>query len=711
MMWPDLSCFNLYKCCRIVLFIFAIFNTLKPNYCLRKYARVDVIKLREEVREMFQHAYDGYLNHAADYDELRPLTCDGQNTWGSYSLTLIDSLDTLAVMGNFSEFRRVVDILIQKSNFDSDINVSVFETNIRIVGGLLGAHLMQHRSGAELEPGWPCNGPLLRMAEDVAKRLLPAFDTKTGMPYGTVNLKYGVPINETSVTCTAGVGTFIVEFGALSRLTGDPIYEEVAMNAIYSLTKYISSIGLYGNHIDVQTGRWTGVDSGIGAGVDSFYEYLVKGAIMLNRPELMDIFKEAKTAIDKYLSKNDWHIWASMTKGVVTIPVFQSLDAYWPGVLSMIGDIPNAMKSIYNYHTVWKQYGFLPEFYNIPNSEAGANREGYPLRPELIESVMYLYRATGDSYLLEIGEDMLRSIQHSAKTSCGFATIKNVRDHRKENRMESFFLAETTKYLYLLFDPDNFLNNDGSSGTVVQVLNGECVIDAGGYIFNTEAHPIDPAALRCCHETPYKEIISEDFTSSHYLGEVFQLKIDAESEPSVSNVMELNLKRVVEWLNNDDDKSELLKFIDEAISSKKSNKINPLLSKPTNTNGTRNPNNINASYEELMLFDEILTAEINRNVTKDKNQTKNKIVMRDNQSANWKSEQQETVKISDERESEKIIRPAENETPSKPFDPQHLIERIRKSNSRSSVTSNYELLTCKSQSFLQRLAVLGEILT
>lgn len=61
-----------------------------------------------------------------------------------------------------------------------------------------------------------------------------------------------------SITCTAGIGTFIIEFGALSRLTGDPIYEEVAMNAIYSLRKFMSDIGLYGNHIDVQTGRWTG---------------------------------------------------------------------------------------------------------------------------------------------------------------------------------------------------------------------------------------------------------------------------------------------------------------------------------------------------------------------------------------------------------------------------------------------------------------------
>lgn len=108
--------------------------------------------------------------------------------------------------------------------------------------------------------------------------------------------------------------------------------------------------------------------------------------------------------------------------------------------------------------------------------------------------------------------------------------IRNVRDHRKENRMESFFLAETTKYLYLLFDPDNFLNNDGSSGTVVQVLNGECVIDTGGYIFNTEAHPIDPAALRCCHETPYNEVLSENFTPSQYLGEVVERQLNEESD-------------------------------------------------------------------------------------------------------------------------------------------------------------------------------------
>lgn len=95
---------------------------------------------------MFSHAYDSYLKYAFPYDELRPLSCDGVDTWGSYSLTLIDALDTLAVMGNYTEFRRVVDILIKNADFvKNNINVSVFETNIRIIGGLLSAHLLSHK--------------------------------------------------------------------------------------------------------------------------------------------------------------------------------------------------------------------------------------------------------------------------------------------------------------------------------------------------------------------------------------------------------------------------------------------------------------------------------------------------------------------------------------------------------------------------------------
>lgn len=110
------------------------------------------------------------------------------------------------------------------------------------------------------------------------------------MPYGTINFRYGVPENETPITCTAGVGTYIVEFGTLSRLTGDPIFEEVALNALEALQRHRSKIGLLGNHINVQDGKWTATDAGIGAGVDSYFEYLVKGSILLQMPSLMEVF-------------------------------------------------------------------------------------------------------------------------------------------------------------------------------------------------------------------------------------------------------------------------------------------------------------------------------------------------------------------------------------------------------------------------------------
>ncbi|KAG5862111.1 hypothetical protein JTB14_009808 [Gonioctena quinquepunctata] len=109
------------------------------------------------------------------------------------------------------------------------------------------------------------------------------------------------------------------------------------MNALYSLFNHKSQLGLFGNHIDIDSGRWTAQDAGIGSGVDSYFEYLVKGSILLQRPELMEMFHEARKAIDKYMKKDDWYMWVSMTKGQVTLPVFQSLESYWPGVLSLIG--------------------------------------------------------------------------------------------------------------------------------------------------------------------------------------------------------------------------------------------------------------------------------------------------------------------------------------------------------------------------------------
>lgn len=496
--------------------LFLLFFLMIWGECMTK---EEIENYRLKTKSMFYHGYDSYLRHAYPYDELKPLSCSGQDTWGSYSLTLIDALDTLLVLGNTSEFQRITNLLEQTLDFDMDINVSVFETNIRVVGGLLSAHLLAPRAGVTVEEGWPCQGPLLRLAVDAAERLLPAFNTPTGMPYGTVNLRYGVPPSETPITCTAGCGTFIVEFGTISALTGDQRFRDAAMKALEGLWKSRSKLGLVGNHIDVLSGKWTAQDAGIGAGVDSYFEYLLKGGILFSLPILVDMFKELYGKVQQHLKISDWYVWVHMDKGQITMPIFQSLDAYWPGLQTLWGDIGPASRTLQKYHSVWRHFGFIPEFYQIASGEPYSGRAGYPLRPELIESAMYLYRATEDPYFLEVGRDMLESIESSARTPCGYATIKDVKTHEQEDRMESFFLAETTKYLYLLFDEHNFIHQ--SNGSVDQQIKAtqlpSCNPGSAGYIFNTEAHPIDIGAIHCCSPSRLTYIPEELFRTRDML--------------------------------------------------------------------------------------------------------------------------------------------------------------------------------------------------
>ena len=460
---------------------------------------VDVQYYRKRVTEMFYESYNHYVSNAYPQDELRPLSCDGQETFGSYSLTLVDSLDMLAIVGNNSEFNRAAWIILDAIDLDRNMNVSVFETNIRVVGGLLSAHLFSKRTGFNQSPGWPCSGPLLDAAVAVARKLLPAFDTNTGMPYGTVNLRDGVPKGETPITCVASVGTFLVEFGMLSRLTGDPVFEKAAIRALYGLWDHRSAkTGLVGNHIDTKTGKWTATDATIGSAVDSYFEYLAKAGVLFDRPDLLFMFHEYSATINKYLRKGDWHVMVSMDTGQVTWPYFQSLESFWPGVLAITGNINDAVKIHSKYFEIWRQYGSLPEIYDLSQHQVKENRAAYPLRPELAESTYQLYRATRDPWYLEAAATMVDNLHRLARTPCGFASLHNVRDHSLENRQESFWIAETLKYLYLTFDLDNFINSNGETPITFETPSGTCTVETGGYVFNTEAHPVDPAAIYCC---------------------------------------------------------------------------------------------------------------------------------------------------------------------------------------------------------------------
>ncbi|KAH9297794.1 hypothetical protein KI387_029476, partial [Taxus chinensis] len=152
-------------------------------------------QLRDEVREMFYHAFDGYMEHAFPLDELRPLSCTGEDSLGGYALTLIDSLDTLALFGDKERFSAAVNWLGKNVQFNKNKTVSVFETTIRVLGGLLSAHLIASDDATGLSVD-SYNDELLHLSEDLARRMLPSFETPTGIPYGSVNLLYGVDENE-----------------------------------------------------------------------------------------------------------------------------------------------------------------------------------------------------------------------------------------------------------------------------------------------------------------------------------------------------------------------------------------------------------------------------------------------------------------------------------------------------------------------------------
>ena len=180
-----------------------------------------------------------------------------------------------------------------------------------------------------------------------------------------------------------------------------------------------------GNHVNTQTGAWTATEAGIGAGVDSFFEYLVKGYVLFNNRRLLKLWRNLEAPIEKFLNENDWYVWANMKTGATTQRIAQSLDGFWPGMKTLLGEVEEAQRTHLNYWGVFAKFNAWPEFYAIDEGAPVQGREGFPLRPEFIESTMYLYQATKDPLLLEIGAEFMVAINKTARTECGFATVDN----------------------------------------------------------------------------------------------------------------------------------------------------------------------------------------------------------------------------------------------------------------------------------------------
>lgn len=272
--------------------------------------------MRQVVKEMFFHGFDNYMELAFPHDELKPVSgtfvdslhelgnsnANQSEEYRGIGLTLIDSLSTLAVMNESALFQKLLRWIIENiPNFDLDLRVHVFEVNIRVLGGLLSAHFLASDPDLGLFEGY--QGQLIPLMEDLGKRLLKSFGTKSGIPYAWVNLRHGVLPSETTETCTACVGTLLLEFGALSYLTKDFSFFDAAFQSLKVLWSLKNEkTGLLGNTLDLITGRWKNSNAGIGAGIDSFYEYLLKSFIFFGRSDLLNMFEEVFCTFDHSLS-------------------------------------------------------------------------------------------------------------------------------------------------------------------------------------------------------------------------------------------------------------------------------------------------------------------------------------------------------------------------------------------------------------------------
>ncbi|KAG0339847.1 ER degradation-enhancing alpha-mannosidase-like protein 1 [Podila humilis] len=445
------------------------------------------LTLRQEAKDMFMHGYKGYLTYAFPKDELNPIMCRGRGSdrqhpdninvndvLGDYSLTLIDSLDTLATMREPEEFAKAIALTKKHiRNFNINSRVQVFEVNIRVLGALLSAH--QYASDPRFQStveGY--KDELLALAVDLGGRLMKAFEhSPTGIPWPRVNLKKGLLKWESSETCVAGAGSLLLEFGTLSRLTGDPTYEIAAKRAMHELWRRRTKIGLVGNTINMTSGEWMSAMTGIGAGTDSFYEYLLKSYVLFGDDTYLEMYETAAEAIKRNLLHDSKYFYkhVHLLDGSLLASWVDSLSAFMPGVQVLAGDLESAIKNHLFYYNIWRKYQAIPERFNFFTQ--GVDIANYPLRPEFVESNYCLYRATKDPFYLEVGEMILRDLQMYTKTVCGWASLRSVIDRKKEDRMESFALSETFKYLFLLFDEENVLHNE---------------LKDTNFVFTTEGH-------------------------------------------------------------------------------------------------------------------------------------------------------------------------------------------------------------------------------
>lgn len=558
--------------------------TYKSEYTNREifqstFSKTHLEILKNETAHLFNYAWDKYMEFGYPYDEVCPLSCqpnkrDLKNQYntvkndalGNFSVTLFDAMDNFIIMGDKERFEKYVQLIKDNyKDFAIDSTIQVFETNIRLLGSLLTSHLyaIDPRRGFKIE-GY--DGFLLNLAYDLGKRLVVTFShIKEDMNFGADDLEkyftfnyprtnllkgpHNLSTKLKSEQCTAGITSLTLEFSLLSRLTNDTIFEDISRRAVLDFWGRRSSLDLVSMSFDTTTRSSPGTITGIGASIDSFYEYALKYAILFDDDIFYDIWKTSYKALLTH-SQNRIGIFTNLdvNTGMQVTEWIDSLAAFFPGLQVLGGDLKNAIKLHKIYFKLWNNYRAVPERWNyLPLRSEGyfqylerpyqdgdliygldeeltnevlvknsVGLEWYPLRPELIESTYHLYRATKDVFYLRLGEDFLEALRMYYLAPCGFSGLLHIVNDQRQDRQESFVLSETLKYLYLLFDVDN------------KVQSGNTVFTTEGHAFwyDRKLHTFDPSqkeGLRAMNEVIEEGGESANMLSRFLKGESFNL--------------------------------------------------------------------------------------------------------------------------------------------------------------------------------------------
>lgn len=477
------------------------------------------------VKESFVHSWGGYKEYAWKQDELAPLRGGHSTTFGGWGATLVDSLDTLWMMGLKEDYEAAIKA-VEEIDFSTARleQLNVFETTIRYLGGFLGAYDL---SGGK-------HTILLKKAKEVGDLLYGAFDTPNRMPvtrWKWEEAKKGVKQEAHESSLVAEVGSLTLEFTRLAQLTGDVKF----FDAIQRITDVLDQQqnqtalpGLWPVMMDAKLGKFTDVGFTLGGMADSTYEYLPKQHLLLGglteqyrkmyettmnpvqkhiffrpmTPDNADILFSGSVRVneDADLIVADYkaqHL-GCFTGGMVGIgaKIFDRADdlktarqlvdgCIWAYNHTQNGIMPEifAMVPCKDDECKWDEQKWLKavatryekndritegmsdeekgrwvaEDQRLPKGFTSINDRRYILRPEAIESVFIFYRMTGEKKYQDAAWRMFTAIENCTRTDIANAAIDDVTAKRpvRDERMESFWLAETLKYFYAIFaDPE-----------------------------------------------------------------------------------------------------------------------------------------------------------------------------------------------------------------------------------------------------------------